>query len=127
MPDDEDPLGGVLEVWEHEDDEGDPIHSVEVVNFTNPFRPHPNPGSAAVRNATSIGDESPLRFVSIPDLVALKLYSGGRRDQNDVVELLVRNPDADRERIRSACAPFGLADALEALLVEADRAREADD
>lgn len=124
-PDDEDPLGGVLEVWEREGDEDTPINPVEVVNFFNPYRPEHNPGTAAVRNATPI-EGSSLRYVQLADLIALKLYTGALRDRADVVELLTRNPDADRDAIRAACAPFGLGESLEQLLLEADRITSAD-
>lgn len=124
-PDEADPLGGVLEVWEYADDEQIPINPVELVNFFNPYRPGTNPGTAAVRNASAI-DGSSLRYVQLADLIALKLYSGSLRDRVDVVELLTRNPDADHERIRAACAPFGLGDVLEQLLRDVARIREAD-
>jgi hypothetical protein len=39
LPDEDDPVGGVLQVWEQEDDDGDPLDRVEVVNFRNPYRP----------------------------------------------------------------------------------------
>src|SRR5262245_39190297 len=54
LPDEDDPLGGVLEVWEREDDEAMPIEPVEVVNFLNPHRPTLNPGAAAIRNAEPV-------------------------------------------------------------------------
>jgi hypothetical protein len=126
LPDEEDPLGGVLEVWQHEDDEALPIEPVEVVNFLNPHRPALNPGAAAIRNAVRIDESSPLRSACLPDLIALKLYSESRRDRADVVELLARNPEADREAIRVACAPFGFGEILEQLIREADQMRDAD-
>lgn len=126
LPDDEDPLGGVLEVWQHEDEEQLPLDPVEVVNFVNPYRRQSNPGPAAVRNATPIEAGSALRYVRLPDLIALKLYTEGRRDRADVVELLLRNPDADRDAIRAACAPFGFSEVLEQLFREADQIRDAD-
>jgi hypothetical protein len=48
-----------------------------------------------------------LAVVDLPHLVALKLYAGGRKSMVDVLELLDRNPDADRARIRDLCARFG--------------------
>jgi hypothetical protein len=42
LPDDDDPLGGVLTVWATQDSAGEPEDLVEVVNFLNPgesFRP----------------------------------------------------------------------------------------
>jgi len=110
-------------VWESEDDDGDPIDYVEVVNFTNPHRPRFTPATNAIRNAVPIDDRSPIRAVRLPDLIALKLDTGARRDQADVVELLVRNPDADLDEIRATCAPFGHADMLETLIAEALQTR----
>jgi hypothetical protein len=51
-------------------------------------------------------------------VIALKLYAGGRRDQADVVELLRRNPDADRSQILDVCTRYGSASVLEQLLRE---------
>ena len=125
-PDEDDPLGGVLEIWQHDDEDELPLDPVEVVNFCNPYRPGRNPGTAAVRNARRIEEGSNLRYVQLPDLIVLKLYTGARRDQADVVELLARNPETDRDAIRVACEPFGLTDLLELLFREADQMREAD-
>lgn len=60
-----------------------------------------------------------LRCVRVPQLIALKLFAGGRRHQADVVELLRRNPGADRAQIRDVCARYGAADAIDELLREA--------
>lgn len=38
LPDDEDPLGGILTVWASVDEDGQPADVVEVVNFHNPLR-----------------------------------------------------------------------------------------
>lgn len=125
-PDEDDPLGGVLEIWKVEDDDADPIEPVEVVNFFNPHRPRSNPGAGAVRNAMAIDESSPLRYVQLADLIALKLYTHAQRDRADVVELLARNPDADRDGIRATCAPFGFSAILEQLFRDADQIRETD-
>lgn len=122
MPDEDDVLGGVLGVWEHEDEEGTPVDVVEVVNFHNPYRPRPNPAARAIGNAMPLEAGSPLRYVRLPDLVALKLYAGGRTDLADIGELLVKNPEADVNEIRSAAAPYDRDDNLERLIAEA-RAR----
>lgn len=119
-PDEDDSLGGLLVVWEDEDDEGDPLLPVEVVNFGNPHRPRPNPGRRAIDHAVPLEPGSPLRFVTLPDLVALKLYSGSRRDLGDLVELLAWNPDADRDEIRAVAGPFDATGELETLFAEAD-------
>jgi len=120
LPDDDNPIGGVLEVWQLEDEEGDPVFSVEVVNFTNPHRPgRHNPGGDAVRNALPVEAGASLRYVRLADLIALKLYSGSRFDKADVVELLVRNPDADLAEIEAVAKRYDLDDTLRELAAEA--------
>lgn len=119
-PDEDDSLGGLLVVWEHEDDDGEPLLPVEVVNFGNPHRPRPNPGRRAIDHALPLEPGSPLRFVTLADLVALKLYSGSRKDLGDLVELLARNPGADRDEIRAVAGPFDASGELETLFAEAD-------
>jgi hypothetical protein len=101
-PDADDPLGGVLTVSRAEAD------PVQVVNYANPFRP----GSGALA-ASALASALPnllgsLAVVDLPHLVALKLYAGGRKSTVDVLEILDRNPDADRGKIRDVCARFGL-------------------
>ncbi len=56
--------------------------------------------------------------MTLPDLVALKLYAGGPKSRADVVELLARNEPLELDAIRSACAACGLGKALEAVLAE---------
>jgi hypothetical protein len=119
MPDDEYPLGGVLRIWELEDDDGDPIEPVEIVNFSNPFRPRLTPGADAVRNAVALDDRPHIRCVRLADLVALKLYSHSRRDLADIVDVLARNPDADLDQVRTICARYGFFEILETLIAEA--------
>jgi hypothetical protein len=123
MPDEDDNLGGVLRVWEREDDEGDPIDVVEVVNFLNPFRPRPNPAADAIRNALPLDHASELRYAQLADLVALKLYAGALRDLADVVELLVHNPAADLDEIRTTCKRYGFDAVLEDLISQAHQRR----
>ena len=106
-PDDEDPLGGMLVVWEEEDEDGAPVEPVEVVNFDNPYRDRTNPGREAVRTAEPIAGSS-MRCVRLPFLVALKLFAGALDDRADVVALLRANPMADREEIRAVCEQYGL-------------------
>jgi len=107
---------GVLRVWEREDDEGDPIFPVEIVNLTNPMHVRRNPGTAAIREATPIGGDSQLRCVRLPYLMAMKLATTGRKDQSDVIELLQHNPDADVVEIREVCERYGLLAAFDDLL-----------
>lgn len=118
LPDDEDPLGGVLTVWVSVDEEGQPADVVEVVNFHNPGRIARNPASAAIARAHPLPD-SALRCVMIEDLVALKLYAGGLMDHADIVQLLAHNPGAELALIRSVAAPFDSGGHLEALIDQA--------
>ncbi len=116
-PDAEDALGGVLRVM------GDDFEPIEVVNFYNPW-----PGARdctvlareALREAkVELSPESPLRVVSLPYLIALKLYAGGRKATNDVLELLERNRDhLDLAGLRDVCNRHGLGGTLEPLLTE---------
>jgi hypothetical protein len=102
-PDADDPLGGVLTI------SGEDFDPVQVVNFLNPLSNRENPGSEAVRTAAAGAVAgTPLRLVSLPYLVALKLYAGGYKSRLDVLELLSRNPTAPREEIARICAAFGL-------------------
>lgn len=62
--------------------------------------------------------DSRLRVVPIPQLVALKLYAGGWKSQADIIELLRRNPEVDRELLRQTCSKYrlrGLDDVLKEL------------
>lgn len=115
LPDEEDSLGGVLEVRTSEDEED----AVEIVNFTNPWRTSINPGSETVRTAEPIPASAWLRCATLPCLIALKLYAGSLRDQADVVELLRHNPQADRARIREVCEKYGSANLLDGLTRQA--------
>lgn len=109
----------MLVAWEREDDEGEPLGPVEVVNFYNPHRPRSNPAPLAIERAVPLGDGGALRYVRLPDLIALKLYAGSRQDLADVVELLLRNPDANLDEIRATATPYGRPGELEDLIAEA--------
>ncbi len=115
-PDSDDPLGGVLTVT------GEDFDPVQVVNFLNPLSRRPNPGNEAVRTATS-GPVAgaPLRLVTLPHLIALKLYAGGYKSKLDILELLARNPSAPLDQIARVCAAFGLEDDWHKLLDELNR------
>ena len=72
----------------------------------------------AVRLSTLVvREDSPLKIVPIPHLIALKLYAGGHKSKADIIELLVRNPDLELDEVRSVCAGYGLG-SLEELIVE---------
>lgn len=112
LPDDDDPLGGVLSVRPaHADD------VVEVVNFLNPGNPSPARVSAAIARAEPLPG-SVLRCVRIEDLVALKLYAGGLGDLADIVNLLARNPDVDLDAVRAVAAPVDRSGVLDRLIAE---------
>ena len=87
-PDAEDSLGGVLRVT------GDDFDLIEVVNFHNLWRGADHASalaSEALGAALEFEPGSPLKVVSLPYLIALKLYAGGRKSMLDVLELLERN------------------------------------
>lgn len=106
-PDDQDPLGGVLQVWEYEDDEGNPFEPVEVVNYLNPYHFKRNPASQAINNGIAMAEKPALRYPRLGDLVALKFFTGGDEDLVDIVKVLAENLDADLEEVRSICKGYG--------------------
>lgn len=108
-PDGDDPLGGVIDVTGS-------FGLLQVVSFANRF---PAVIEDALRLSTVTAREgSPLKIVPIPQLIALKLYAGGTKAKADIVELLIRNPDADLAEIRKTCRQYRLK-GLEALIAEA--------
>ncbi|HEY3801231.1 MAG TPA: nucleotidyl transferase AbiEii/AbiGii toxin family protein [Kofleriaceae bacterium] len=119
MPDDEDDLGGVLNIGTELDEDGELVTSLQIVNFNNPMRPRKNPARDAIARATPIEPSSPLRCVQLDDLIALKIDAGSRQDLADVVALIARNEDADLDRIRATCAPYGFTEIVETLIAEA--------
>jgi hypothetical protein len=121
-PDEDDPLGGMVRVWEREDEDGAALDPVEVVNFRNPYKRRVTPAAEAIRTAVRLDPNSSLRYVGLADLVALKLDAGSTRDRGDIVELLVRNPDADIEQIRAHVRRYRGLDVLEELIREAEAA-----
>lgn len=123
MPDEDDPLGGVLRVWERVDQDGEPFEPVEVVNFRNPHRVNVTPAESAIRNAVPLDLGSSLRYAQLPDLIALKLYAGGTQDLGDIVAVLKLNPDADLDQIRARSARFDRRGKLEELIAEARNVR----
>jgi hypothetical protein len=122
LPDDDDPLAGVLVVWERADENGEPADMVEVINFFDPMRSLLNPARVAIARAVEVSGTG-LRCVTLPDLIALKLYAGGSGDLADIVQLLARNADADVDLIRSVAQPYDAKERLEALIEEAARIR----
>ena len=98
-PDGADPLGGVIDV-------SGSFGMVQIVNFGDRFPAVIEAGLAEATLLVRVGSQ--LRIMPLPQLIALKLYAGGRKSQADVVELLARNPDADFERIRKVCDGYRL-------------------
>ena len=98
-PDEDDPLGGVIDVT-------GPFGLIQIVNFGSRF-------PAAIRDAL-VGDDllvtqgGKLRIIPLPQLVALKLYAGGSKAKNDIIELLRRNPEADLSQIQQTCRRYRL-------------------
>ncbi len=117
LPDDDDPLGGVIRLWSSEDEDGHPQNLVEVVNFLNPLRLARNPGPQALVRARPL-EGARLRCATIPDLVALKLYAGGRADLADIVQLLAHAPALDIDEIRAVAGPFDRTGVLDELIAE---------
>jgi hypothetical protein len=122
LPDDDDPLAGVLVVWELEDEDGELVDMVEVINFFDPTRILPNPARAAIARAVEVPG-TVLRCVTIPDLIALKLYAGGSGDLADIVQLLARNADVDLDAVCSIARPYDEHNRLDALVAEAAQIR----
>ncbi|MFM7519332.1 MAG: hypothetical protein ACKO9B_02545 [Planctomycetota bacterium] len=109
-PDGEDPLGGVIDV-------SGPFGLVQIVNFGERF---PGVIESGLADATlQMREGGNLRIIPLEHLVALKLYAGGMKSKADIVELLRRNPAADRDRIRGLCRRYRLR-GLEPLIREAD-------
>ncbi|MES2997564.1 MAG: hypothetical protein V4733_12215 [Verrucomicrobiota bacterium] len=107
-PDADDPLCGVIDV-------SGPFGLVQIISFADRF-------PAAIRDALAdhpvpIRPASPLSLIPIPQLVALKLYSGGSKDKADIVELLRRNPDCDLNHIRLTCLRYRIG-GMDAVLEE---------
>lgn len=94
MPEDDDPLGGLLAIRDIGEDDPEAVDLVEVVNFGDPYRRMRSPAPAAIARAEPVTGTS-LRCVTLEDLVAFKLYAGNLSDLADIVQLLARNPDVD--------------------------------
>lgn len=108
-PDADDPPGGVINVR-------GPFGLVQVVNFADRF---PAVIDDAVRAATQVvREDSALRLVPIPHLIALKLYAGGYKSKADIVELIARNPELDLDEVRHLCSRYRLS-GIDELIQEA--------
>ncbi len=112
-PDAQDPLGGVLTVTRAD------AGPVQVVNLDNSqfSAGHPRLGQLAVATAETRPDlPAGLRVVTLPVLIALKLYAGGPKSELDILELLDRNRPLDLDALRLLCRDLGLTDPLERIL-----------
>ena len=108
QPDAADPLGGVLDVR-------GAAGLVQIINYGGRF---PAVIEDALTSATLVAQPgSMLKIVPLPHLVALKLYAGGFKSKSDIIEVLQRNPDTDREEIRRLCEQYRLK-GIDALLAE---------
>ncbi len=109
-PDGQDPPGGVIDVTGE-------FGLVQIVNFGERF---PAVIDSGLAEATlCVRADAGLRIIPLAHLIALKLYAGGMKSKADIVELLKRNPDADRDDIRALCRRYRLR-GLEPLIREAD-------
>lgn len=89
-PDADDPLGGVIDI-------SGSFGLVQVVSFAGRFPAAIHDSFAS--DQLSLYPGSLLRVIPIPQLVALKLYAGGFKSKADIIELMRRNPEYDREEI----------------------------
>jgi hypothetical protein len=110
-PDPGDPLGGVVDVRSPGAD------LVQIVNFENPpAGGFPRLVADSVAEATELLPPAQLRVVDPYHLIAFKLYAGGAKSRLDILELLERNPDLDRERLRRLCVTYRLGKELDRVL-----------
>lgn len=114
-PDEDDDLGGVIDIRRHEDDE----EYVQVVNFRNPYRlGKRHPGQLAVERSELI-EEGPLRAVRLAELILMKLHAwsnlGDRQAREDVLALLDRH-EIDTAEIERLAEEFELQSAWVTLL-----------
>ncbi len=108
LPDVLDPLGGVLRV------QAGGAERVEIVNFCNPpAGGFPALIESALREAMPLHEGAMLRVVTLQHLILFKLYAGGVKSKNDVLELMSRNPDLDLNELRASCRRFRMDRRLE--------------
>jgi hypothetical protein len=106
-PDDE--LGGVITV------NGPDFDPIQIVNLTAPGGKRGKLARAAITGARQVpGLDLPV--VDVPHLVALKLVTGSRKDEIDVLELLDNNPTIRLGDVQEVCRQHRLGATLERLL-----------
>jgi hypothetical protein len=108
----DDDLGGVLTVTGADSD------PVQVVNLTAPDGRNGKLARAAIGSAQPTR-ELDLPVIDLPHLVALKLVTGARKDELDVLEVLRVNPDQPLEPVLEVCRRHRLGRRLEDLLAGA--------
>jgi len=96
-PDADDPLGGVLDIQGR-------FGQIQVISFADRF-------PAVIEDALKdspipIKKDSSLQIIPLPHLIVLKLYAGGLKSKADVVEVLLRNPEADLIMIEALCHSY---------------------
>jgi len=98
-PDAEDPLNGVLDI------EGI-FGQIQVISFADRF---PAVIEDAFQNSPiPLKKSSSLRIIPLPHLIVLKLYAGGLKSKTDIIEVLIRNPEADLDAMEALCAHYRL-------------------
>ena len=112
QPDADDPLGGVVEI------NGEGFKPIQIVNFLNPAAPRAAALGREAISESKVGliERSRIRVVTLPCLIALKLYGGGPKNRNDVIEILERNQPLDLSAIRDVCGRHGLGEELESVI-----------
>lgn len=109
LPDAADPLGGVLTI------RAPGSAPVQIVNFDNsPAGGFPRLVEDAATRALEVPG-LPLRVVGLLDLILFKLYAGGPKSENDILELLTRN-HVDLDELRRRCTTYRFGRQLERLL-----------
>lgn len=98
-PDAQDPLGGVIDVT-------GPFGLIQIISFAERF-------PAAIHDAllgedVHLSADCTLRVIPIPQLIALKLYAGGHKAKADIIELLKRNPELERDHITQVMKRYRL-------------------
>jgi hypothetical protein len=96
-PDANDPLGGVLDVQGR-------FGQIQVISFEGRFPAVIQDGLAGA--TLRLREDSLLKIIPLPQLVALKLYAGGFKSKADIVEVLSINPAADLDEIETLCGRY---------------------
>lgn len=98
-PDIQDPLNGVINILGE-------FGLIQIVNFGDRF---PSAIEDAIKNSILfLREGSSVKIAPIPQLVALKLYAGGYKSKADIVELIARNPNIDKNELLRVCKSYRL-------------------